>query len=349
MNTRHILITGSAGLVGSEAVRFYSLKGYVVHGIDNNMRKHFFGPDGDTSRVRTSLIDAYKSYRHHDIDIRNSRALEDLFRSVRFDLIIHAAGQPSHDWAVSDPVTDFDINARATILLLEYTRKYNPEAVFIFTSTNKVYGDGPNTLPFIKTPTRYELQKHHPLYTGINEMMTLDMTTHTVFGVSKTAADLMVQEYGRYFGLRTGVFRCGCLTGPAHQGARQHGFLAYLVRCAKEKRPYTVYGYHGKQVRDNLHVSDLVAAIDAFYEHPRKGAVYNMGGSRASNISLVEAVAMIEQLGKITINTTFVDTPRIGDHQWYISDVTKFRSHYPGWRFTRTIEEIIEDLWTAVE
>ena len=349
MKTRHILITGSAGLVGSEAVRFYSQKGYVVYGIDNNMRKHFFGPDGDTSRVRTSLTDAYKRYHHYAIDIRDHRALTDLFRSVRFDLIIHAAGQPSHDWAASDPLTDFDINARATILLLEYTRKYSPEGVFIFTSTNKVYGDEPNSLPFVETYTRYELPKRHPFYTGINELMPLDRTTHTVFGVSKTAADLMVQEYGRYFGLRTGVFRCGCLTGPAHRGARQHGFLAYLVRCAKEKRPYIIYGYHGKQVRDNLHVSDLVAAFDAFYQNPRAGAVYNMGGSRASNISLVEAVAMIEHLGKITMQTTFVDTPRTGDHQWYISDVTKFRNHYPGWRVTRTIEEIMEDLWTAVE
>lgn len=350
MKTRHILITGSAGLVGSEAVRFYGQQGYVVHGIDNNMRKYFFGPDGDTSSIRTSLIHAYKRYRHHAIDIRNRRALADLFRSVRFDLVIHAAGQPSHDWAASHPVIDFDINARATMLLLENARAYTPEAIFIFTSTNKVYGDGPNALPFVESPTRYELPKHHPLYTGINELMTLDMTTHTVFGVSKTAADLMVQEYGRYFGLRTGVFRCGCLTGPAHRGARQHGFLAYLVRCAKEQRPYTVYGYHGKQVRDNLHVSDLVAAFDAFYEHPREGgAVYNMGGSRASNISLVEAVAMIEHLGKITIHTTYVDTPRTGDHRWYISDVTKFRSHYPGWRVTRTIEEIIEDLWTTAE
>ena len=349
MKTRHILVTGSAGLVGSEAVRFYSQKGYVVHGIDNNMRKHFFGLDGDTSCVQTSLIDAYKRYHHYDIDIRNSRALADLFRSIRFDLIIHAAGQPSHDWAASDPVTDFDINARATILLLEHTRTYSPESVFIFTSTNKVYGDLPNTLPFLEYPTRYDLPTDHPLYEGITESMAIDQTTHTVFGVSKTAADLMVQEYGRYFGLRTGVFRCGCLTGPAHQGTRQHGFLAYLVRCAKEQRPYTVYGYHGKQVRDNLHVSEVVVAFDAFYQNPRAGEAYNMGGSRASNISLREAIAMIERLGKTTIQTIFVDTPRTGDHQWYISNVTKFRSHYPGWGVTRTIDEIIEELWTAVE
>lgn len=347
MKTRHILITGSAGLVGSEAVRFYSNKGYIVHGIDNNMRKHFFGSDGDTGVVQASLIKTYKKYHHHAIDIRDQRALLDLFKSVRFDLIIHAAGQPSHDWAASDPVTDFDINARATLSLLEYTRTYSPEAVFIFTSTNKVYGDGPNTLPFVETSTRYELPKVHPLYNGIDETMSIDTTTHSLFGVSKAAADLMVQEYGRYFGLRTGVFRCGCLTGPAHRGARLHGFLSYLVRCAKEKRPYIVYGYHGKQVRDNLHVSDLVAAFDAYYEKPRQGEVYNMGGSRVSNTSLLEAIAMIERLGKTTIDITFIDAPRIGDHQWYISDVSKFQRHYPEWRVTRTIEEIIEDLWTT--
>lgn len=349
MKTRHVLITGSAGLVGSEAVRYYCEKGFVVHGIDNNMRARFFGSDGDTRRVRTSLIKAHKRYYHHAIDIRNRRAITDLFRSVRFDLIIHAAGQPSHEWAASDPVTDFDINARATLFFLEHTRTYAPGAVFIFTSTNKVYGDGPNHLPFMETTTRYELSKRHPLYDGISETMSIDMTTHSLFGVSKTAADLMVQEYGRYFGLRTGVFRCGCITGLAHQGAHQHGFLAYLVRCAKEKRRYTVYGYHGKQVRDNLHVSDLVAAFDAFYEHPREGgAVYNMGGSRASNSSLLEAIALIEDMGKTRIQTTFEDTPRVGDHQWYISDVTKFQRQYPTWRVTHTIEQIIEDLWMNV-
>ncbi|MDP1722365.1 MAG: NAD-dependent epimerase/dehydratase family protein [Candidatus Gottesmanbacteria bacterium] len=347
MKTKHILITGSAGLVGSEAVRFYSQKGYVVHGIDNNMRKYFFGSDGDTSGVRESLVSSHKKYHHHDFDIRDELALQDLFKSVRFDLIIHAAGQPSHDWSATDPIGDFAINATATLSLLENARKYSPDAVYIFTSTNKVYGDSPNALPFVELPTRYDLPTTHPSYDGINESMTIDKTTHTVFGVSKTAADLMVQEYGRYFGLRTGVFRCGCLTGPAHRGARQHGFLSFLVRSAKENRPYTVYGYKGKQVRDNLHVSNLVAAFDAFYEKPRPGEVYNMGGSRASNISLIEAIAMIERLGKTTIDITFVDTPRIGDHQWYVSDVKKFQRHYPQWRLTHTTEKIIEELWSA--
>lgn len=349
MKTKHILITGSAGLVGSEAVRFYSQKGYVVHGIDNNMRKYFFGSDGDTGLVQTSLINSYKQYEHHAIDIRDQQAVLDLLKSIRFDLIIHAAGQPSHDWAASDPVTDFDINARATMLLLEATRTHCPEAVFIFLSTNKVYGDRPNSLPLKEFPTRYDLPKSHPFYNGVSESMPIDASMHTVFGVSKAAADLMAQEYGRYFGLRTGVFRCGCITGPAHRGARQHGFLAYLVRCAKEKRPYTVYGYRGKQVRDNLHVRDLIEALDAFYEHPRKGAVYNLGGSRASNISIVEAIAMIERLENTTIQTTFVDSSRAGDHQWYISDVIKFQRDYPGWRITRTMEDIVQDLWTAAQ
>lgn len=345
MKTKHILITGSAGLVGSEAVRYYSQKCYTVHGIDNNMRMRFFGADGDTNSIRISLVDAYKNYHHHDFDIRDQRALLDVFKSVRFDLIIHAAGQPSHEWAKGDPVTDFDINARATLLLLEATRKHCPEAVFIFLSTNKVYGDRPNALPLKEFPTRYDLPKRHPLFNGISESMPIDASLHTIFGVSKVSADLMVQEYGRSFGLRTGVFRCGCLTGPSHRGARQHGFLSYLVRCAKENRPYIVYGYHGKQVRDNLHVSDLIAAFDAFYRRPRPGEVYNMGGSRVSNISIVEAIAMIENVGGTTIRKRFADTPRVGDHQWYISDVGKFRRDYPGWRVTRTTEEIIEELW----
>ncbi len=345
MKTNNILVSGSAGLVGSEAVRCYSKKGWVVHGIDNNMRQQFFGPDGDTSGVLSSLVTAHRQYHHHDVDIRDERAVQDLFKSVRFDLIVHAAGQPSHDWAASDPVADFAINASATLSLLENTRKHCPEAVFIFTSTNKVYGDSPNALPFLELPTRYDLPTDHPLYEGINESMPIDRTTHTIFGASKTAADLMVQEYGRYFGLRTGVFRCGCLTGPAHRGARQHGFLSYLVRCAKEERLYTVYGYKGKQVRDNLHVSDLIRAFDLFYQHPRPGEVYNMGGSRDSNISLLEAVALVDRLGTTNLQTTFVDIPRFGDHQWYISDVRKFRSHYPWWRITRTVEQIIGELW----
>src|SRR3989344_5377015 len=345
MKRKNILITGSSGLVGSAAVGYYCQKGNAVEGIDNNMRKVFFGGDGDTTRVRNALVASYRNYHHHSLDIRNEKKLADVFRATRFDLIIHAAGQPSHDWAASAPITDFDINARATLLLLELTRKYSPSAVFIFTSTNKVYGDRPNYLPFVELPSRYELPKDHAFYHGIDETMSVDMTTHSVFGVSKASADFMVQEYGRYFGLATGIFRCGCLTGPAHRGARLHGFLAYLVKCAKEKRLYTVYGYKGKQVRDNLHVQDLVAAFEAFYRKPRVGQVYNMGGGRYSNVSLLEAVSRVEEIGSLTMKTTIADTARTGDHQWYISDTTKFRRHYPEWRQRYGIADIVQELW----
>lgn len=339
-----VLITGSAGLIGSVAVRFFCEKGFAVHGIDNNMRQYFFGADGDTSWMREKLLKEEKWYTHHTIDIRDEKNIRAIFKQHRFDLIIHTAAQPSHDWAVKEPLTDFSINATGTLILLECMRKFANEAVFIFTSTNKVYGDTPNTLPLIEKNTRWELTKTHRYWKGIDETMSIDASTHSIFGVSKTAADLMVQEYGRYFGLATGVFRGGCLTGPAHSAARLHGFLAYLVKCIRDGIPYTINGYKGKQVRDNIHSYDLISAFWEFYKKPRKGEVYNIGGSRHSNVSILEAIEKIEAiLGKKT-KGVYTDTPRVGDHIWYISDVSKFQLHYPRWRYTYDGDAILLDL-----
>lgn len=344
MKKKNVLVTGSAGLIGSEAVRFFCAKGFEVHGIDNNMRQYFFGPEGDTRWMRERLLKEQKAYTHHTIDIRDEEKLRDLFGQHRFDLIIHAAAQPSHDWAAKEPLTDFSTNATGTLILLEATRQYAKDAVFIFTSTNKVYGDRPNALPLVELKSRWELPKNHRYYQGIDESMSIDDSTHSIFGVSKTAADLMVQEYGRYFGLQTVAFRGGCLTGPAHSAAKLHGFLAYLVKCIREGIPYTINGYKGKQVRDNIHASDLITAFYEFYKKPRSGEVYNIGGSRHSNISIVEAIEKIENiLGKKT-KSTYVEQPRVGDHIWYISDVSKFQSHYPTWRYTYDGDRILLDL-----
>lgn len=347
MKKKTALITGSAGLIGSEAVRFFCRKGFEVHGIDNNMRKYFFGADGDTTWMRTRLSSEQKKYTHHTLDIRDEKKTEELFKQYRFDLIIHTAAQPSHDWAAKEPLTDFSINAGATLLLLEHTRKLAPHAVFIFTSTNKVYGDTPNKLPVIEKKTRYELPQNHTYYRGIDESMSIDHSTHSIFGVSKASADLMVQEYGRYFGLKTTVFRGGCLTGPAHSAAKLHGFVAYLVKCIKDGRQYSIIGYKGKQVRDNIHAHDLIAAFWEVYKKPRSGVVYNIGGSRHSNTSILEAIAKIEQIVGKKANIRYIDTPRIGDHIWYISDVSKFQSHYPTWRYTFDGDRILEDICKA--
>lgn len=340
----YILVTGSSGLVGSESVKFFCERGFDVVGIDNNMRAIFFGPEASTVSNQRSLTKQYPQYTHIYCDIRNTKKIETVFKKFRFDCIIHAAAQPSHDWAASDPAADFSINATATLSLLEIYRKTCPKAVFIFTSTNKVYGDRPNSLPLVEGKTRYELPKNHPDYTGINEQMNIDNTLHSVFGSSKTAADIMVQEYGKYFGLKTGVFRCGCITGPAHAGTRLHGFLAYLVRCIATGTPYTIYGYKGKQVRDNIHAHDLVHAFYHFYKNPRGGEVYNMGGGRHSNTSILEAIATIESLVGKKAKINIVKTPRRGDHQWYISDVSKFMRHYPKWKYTYDNQSILEDL-----
>lgn len=344
---KNALVTGSAGLIGSEAVKFFCQLGWQVHGVDNNMRSYFFGHDGDTSWNSKFLIHNYSSYHHHDFDIRDNDKLKDVFRRNSFDLIIHTAAQPSHDWAAKEPITDFTINALATLLTLENTRLYAPGAVYIFTSTNKVYGDRPNGLPYIEKRTRYELPVKHRYYKGIDESMNIDDTLHSVFGASKVAADIMVQEYGKYFHLQTGVFRGGCLTGPAHSGAKLHGFLAYLVKCVKERITYSIIGYKGKQVRDNIHSYDLITSFYEFYKKPRSGEVYNMGGSRYSNISILEAIKKIEKILGRKAQIRYLDKPRIGDHIWYISDVSKFESHYPKWKYTYDIDHILLELCEA--
>lgn len=341
---KKVLVTGSAGLIGSESVKFFAEKDFEVFGIDNDMRSYFFGKEGSTVWNREILQKKYKNYTHFGFDIRDEREVENLFKKFKFDLIIHAAAQPSHDWAAKEPLTDFSINATATLILLENFRKYSSDGVFIFTSTNKVYGDRPNTLPLIELDKRYELPKNHRYYEGIDESMSIDDCLHSVFGASKVAADIMVQEYGKYFGLKTALFRGGCLTGPAHSGTSLHGFLAYLVRCIKTGRKYTIFGYKGKQVRDNIHSSDLVNAFYEVYKSPRKGEVYNMGGSRFSNFSILEAIEQIEKLVKKKANIAYVNQNRIGDHQWYISDVSKFKRHYPNWDFKISSQEILEDL-----
>lgn len=347
MNKNNILITGSAGLIGSEAVRFYCKKGFDVHGIDNNLRAYFFGKDGDTDWNKKKLLAEYRNYYHHEIDTRNKEKVNELFKDHKFSLVIHTAAQPSHDWAAKEPLTDFSINATGTLILLEATRQYAKDAVFIFTSTNKVYGDRPNFLPLVEMKTRWDLPKSHRYYKGVDESMSIDNCTHSIFGVSKVAADVMVQEYGKYFGMATVVFRGGCLTGPAHSAARLHGFLAYLVKCIKEGIPYSINGYKGKQVRDNIHSKDLIAVFDEFYKKPRYGEAYNMGGSRRSNISIMEAVEKIENIVGKKAKTTYVEQPRIGDHIWYISDVSKFQKHYPSWRYSYDGDAILQDLCKA--
>jgi CDP-paratose 2-epimerase len=341
---KKVLVTGSAGLIGSDSVNFFAEKGFKVYGIDNDMRAYFFGKEASTKWNLARIKKETKGYRHYNVDIRDEKKIKDIFKTNKFDLIIHAAAQPSHDWAAKEPFTDFTINANGTLVLLENYRKYCPDAVFIFTSTNKVYGDRPNALPLVELETRYELPKNHKFYRGIDESMSIDGCLHSLFGASKVAADILVQEHGRYFNLETGVFRGGCLTGPAHSGTQLHGFLAYLVKCIAKAEKYTIFGYKGKQVRDNIHSYDLVNAFYHFYKKPRKGEVYNIGGSRYSNVSMIEAIEKIEKaLGK-KANLEYQDQPRKGDHIWYISDVSKFKSHYPKWDFAYNIDDIIEKL-----
>jgi len=343
------LVTGSAGLIGSEAARFLVAQGLSVVGIDNDMRQYFFGPDGSTDWNRRLLERELRRYEHVSADIRDQDAIRRVFERFGRDisLVIHAAAQPSHDWAAREPMTDFSVNATGTLVLLEAVRTCCPEAVFIFTSTNKVYGDTPNRLPLVEGATRWKLASDHPAaIDGIDESMSIDATLHSVFGASKVAADIMVQEYGRYFGLKTACFRGGCLTGPAHSGAELHGFLSYLVKCGVAGRRYTVFGYNGKQVRDNIHSNDLVRAFWRFFEQPRCGEVYNIGGGRFANCSMLEAIAMIEEMTGRRIDWTYSETNRIGDHIWWVSDIRKFMGHYPGWRIEydlhRTVEEMIE-------
>ena len=339
-----VLITGSGGLVGSQAVRFFSSKGFKVFGIDNDMRRYFFGKSASTSGNIKKLIKEVLDYKHYPVDIRNLKKINEIFKNNTFDLIIHAASQPSHDWATNEPITDFSINSSATFYLLENFRRYCPSGVFVFLSTNKVYGDTPNRLPFIEEKTRFEIKKDNEFSDGIDETMPIDQSLHSLFGASKTCADLFVQEYGRYFNLRTVCFRAGCITGSAHAGTELHGFLAYLGKCIATGKAYEIFGYKGKQVRDNIHASDLVKAIYCYFLSPKYGEVYNIGGSRYSNISILEAIDKFEFALKKKANYHCVKTPRLGDHMWYISDISKFKNHYPDWELLYSIDDIIDEI-----
>ena len=342
-----ILVTGSGGLIGSQSVTHFAGQADVIVGIDNNMREHFFGEEASTTWVVDDLNKRLDNYRHVAIDIRDNDAINRLFAEYGTDisLIVHTAAQPSHDWAACDPHTDFSINANGTLNLLEATRQHAPDASFIFTSTNKVYGDTPNNLPLIEQETRWELDPAHPWAEhGIPEEMTVDQSTHSLFGASKLAADALVQEYGRYFDMKTAAFRGGCLTGPDHSGAELHGFLAYLVKCTVIGRPYTVFGYKAKQVRDNIHASDLISAFDHFYRAPRVAEVYNIGGGREINCSMLEAITMAEELSGNKLDWTYSDENRIGDHMWYVSDIRRFQEHYPEWQLKYDLKAILGEI-----
>ncbi len=338
---RKVIVTGSSGLIGSEAVCFFDQQGWSVHGIDNNMRRDFFGPDGDTTHNLQRLQKSCEQFEHHGLDIRDRSNILDLFKQIRPDAIIHCAAQPSHDLAKDRPFDDFDINAVGTLNLLEATRQACPESPFIFMSTNKVYGDAPNELSLIEKETRWEYALPEDWY-GINENCRIDSCLHSLFGASKAAADILVQEYGRYFNMPTVCFRGGCLTGPNHSGAELHGFLAYLARCFREDRNYRIFGYKGKQVRDNIHSYDVCTAFYTFYESPRCGAVYNLGGGRDNSTSIIEAIACFEELFGKSINTEYIDKNRVGDHICYISDLTRFQTDYPNWKIQISLKETMQ-------
>lgn len=341
------VVTGSSGLIGSQSVEFFSEKFDKVVGIDNDMRASFFGKEASTEWNTRRLKERFGNFEHHSIDIRDAVLMDGLFGRHGSDikLIVHAAAQPSHDWAARDPFTDFTVNANGTLNMLEMTRKHCPGATFIFTSTNKVYGDTPNLLPLVEKEKRWEIDESHPYHAnGIDEDMSIDKTKHSLFGASKVAADVLVQEYGRYFGMNTGVFRGGCLTGPNHSGAQLHGFLSYLMKCGITGNKYTVFGYKGKQVRDNIHSWDLVNMFWHYHNNPRQGEVYNAGGGRFSNCSMAEAIDMCEQITGRRMNYEYSDDNRIGDHIWWISDVSKFKSHYPEWDYRFGLTDILEQI-----
>lgn len=342
------LITGSGGLIGSESARFFAGQGFDVVGLDNDMRAYFFGADASTGPSSKRLAEELgESFRAVDLDIRDQDGVDRLFgeHKSQIELVVHTAAQPSHDWAAREPHTDFGVNAVGTLNLLQAAREHCPSATFIFTSTNKVYGDRPNYLPLVELDTRWDLPKDHEWFNGIPVDMSIDRCTHSVFGASKVAADIMVQEYGRYFDMPTVCFRGGCLTGPQHAGAQLHGFLAYLMRCTVTGDPYTIFGYKGKQVRDNIHAHDVVRAFGAFHKAPQVAAVYNLGGGRESNVSMLEAIELCQRIAGRELSYTMSDQARIGDHQWYVSDFEAFKADYPDWRLTYGIVDVLRDIY----
>ena len=343
------LVTGSAGLIGSETSKRFHAEGMEIVGLDNDMRAEFFGPEASTLSTRQRLESLLPRYTHQSIDIRDFEAVKKVFEryGAEIKVIVHTAAQPSHDWAARAPHIDFGVNATGTLNMLEAARLYAPEAVFIFTSTNKVYGDTPNRLPLIELEKRWEIDPAHAYAVGIDESMSIDQTKHSLFGASKVAADVLVQEYGRYFGMKTGLFRGGCLTGPGHAGTELHGFLAYLMKCTATGKPYRVFGYGGKQVRDNIHSHDLVEAFWEFFQAPRSAAVYNLGGSRHSNCSMLEAIEICEEISQKKLDWTYVEDNRIGDHIWWISDVRKFQADFPNWQYRYGIREILKEIHDA--
>ena len=343
---KRVLVTGSSGLIGSEAVAFFDHRGWEVHGIDNNMRRDFFGPDGDTTWNLERLRGITKRFTHHALDIRDRAAMDDAVRRVRPMLLIHCASQPSHDLAKDRPFDDFEVNATGTLNLLEAVRRHCPESPFLFMSTNKVYGDAPNALALVERDTRWDYADPGDVH-GIAETRSIDSCLHSLFGASKVAADVMVQEYGRYFGIPTVCYRAGCLTGSNHSGAELHGFLAYLAKCVREGRRYRIYGYKGKQVRDNIHSYDVCTAFLTFYESPRVAAVYNLGGGRENSVSIVEAVGRFEDLIGKKLDVEYVDQNRVGDHICYISDLRRMRADFPGWQITRSLDDILRELATS--
>jgi CDP-paratose 2-epimerase len=347
---RSIIVTGSTGLIGSATVRRFAGEGAHVVGIDNDMRAEFFGAEASTKSTRDDLIANVRGYEHHNIDIRDVNAVTDLFKQQRgkIEAVVHAASQPSHDWAARDPQTDFTVNANGTLNLLEAARNFCPETPFVFMSTNKVYGDTPNRLPLRELEKRWEIEHGHEYEPGISEKMSIDRTTHSLFGASKAAADLLVQEYGRYFRMPTVSFRGGCLTGPAHAGTELHGFLSYLMICAVSGRPYRVFGYKGKQVRDNIHSFDLVEACAEFIKSPRAGEVYNIGGARRANCSILEAIGLCEEISGRKLTWEYEEKNRVGDHIWWISDIRKFQQHYPRWKVRYDLRETLNEIYGAL-
>lgn len=342
-----VFITGSSGLIGSELVTFFDCRATRVIGVDNNMRADFFGPEGDTTWNLQRLRQSTRRFSHHQLDIRDREGLSNLFKHEGpFDLIVHCAAQPSHDLAARRPFDDFDVNATGTLNVLEMTRQHSPEAVVVFMSTNKVYGDAPNELPLKELDRRWDYARPED-YQGVTEAMRIDRSKHSIFGASKVAADVVTQEYGRYFGMKTHCLRGGCLTGPNHSGVELHGFLSYLVKTQLSGKTYRIYGYKGKQVRDNIHSYDVARAIEEIYANPRSGEVYNMGGGRANSCSILEAFDIVEELTGKKMQYEYLDQPRAGDHICYISDLTSFQKHYPKWSVTKSLDDVFREMISA--